>query len=247
MTGPLVMHSSKTLIEVQTGDHLYGTATPSSLREYRSVFIPSARDILLQVVPPVVYDPISRADGYHHEAFPLHRYLLDLADGDGGAVELLFAPESAIQGEPSPLWHELRSNRDRILGRTVAQSAIALMRQNAVVRAWHKQAEALRIGHQTLELVTTRAITFPRPESEYLRAIRDGAVTYREVARQLRELEEQISASSIIHSEPDHDWIKRFTVDVYREEVASSSNRSRVSPPSIRGVSIPLRIINPQP
>ena len=42
------------IVQMKVGSHLYGTATPESDLDIKAVYIPSARDILLQRVSPVV-------------------------------------------------------------------------------------------------------------------------------------------------------------------------------------------------
>ena len=56
------MKEAKTLIRIQHGSHLYGTSTPESDRDYKSVFLPAGRDIILQRVPKV----IDRGTGSKH-------------------------------------------------------------------------------------------------------------------------------------------------------------------------------------
>jgi predicted nucleotidyltransferase len=42
------------IVEMRFGSHLYGTATPESDLDFKGVYLPEARDILLQRVKPTV-------------------------------------------------------------------------------------------------------------------------------------------------------------------------------------------------
>jgi hypothetical protein len=53
---------------------------------------------------------------------------------------------------------------------------------------WKAVSHAKRVGEQTMELLTTGHITFPRPNAEELVAIKLGKVPYREVAADLEGL-----------------------------------------------------------
>lgn len=117
----------KSIVEIKFGSHLYGTSTPASDVDYKSVFVPSGRDILLQRVKPTVTDrrpkqPFEKnlAGDIDREAYALHRYMALLAEGQIVALDMLFAPPSAMIGEAAPLWHELVANRHRLLSRRAA-------------------------------------------------------------------------------------------------------------------------------
>jgi predicted nucleotidyltransferase len=51
------------IVELRFGSHLYGTATAQSDIDYKAVYIPSARDILLQRVRAAISRPSDKAPG----------------------------------------------------------------------------------------------------------------------------------------------------------------------------------------
>lgn len=51
------------VVRVEFGSHLYGTNTPASDHDYKSVFIPSAEDILLQRVKGSLGHKVKRNEG----------------------------------------------------------------------------------------------------------------------------------------------------------------------------------------
>ncbi|MEI6702620.1 MAG: nucleotidyltransferase domain-containing protein, partial [Deltaproteobacteria bacterium] len=70
------------IVQMKVGSHLYGTATPESDIDIKVVYIPSARDILLQRVSPVVSESRPKRRGEKNtsadtdcESFSLQRYL----------------------------------------------------------------------------------------------------------------------------------------------------------------------------
>lgn len=114
------------IVEMHSGSHLYGTSTAQSDLDYKGVFLPTARDILLQRVPATICEGPQKAPGQRNlpgavdrDLFSLLRYLELLADGQTLALEMLFAPDSAIVGNPHPLWREIQANRHRLLCRKV--------------------------------------------------------------------------------------------------------------------------------
>jgi len=46
----------KTIVEIKFGSHLYGTATAESDLDIKRIYIPSAKDILLQRIKPVIVE-----------------------------------------------------------------------------------------------------------------------------------------------------------------------------------------------
>jgi hypothetical protein len=116
------MQPAKTLLRIQHGSHLYGTNTPTSDLDYKGVFLPAGRDILLQRVPKV----IDKGTGSQHEkntsddvddqAFPLQKFLQMVTSGDTVGTELLFAPDFAIV-EMHPDWEMIRESKHLLLNK----------------------------------------------------------------------------------------------------------------------------------
>ena len=127
----------KTIVRIKFGSHLYGTSTPASDIDYKSVFIPPARDILLQRVKATISNQRPKAEGEKNvageideEAYSLQRYLGLVAEGQTVALDVLFAPRWAMIGEPTPEWQEIESNRSRLMTRKSA-AFVGYCRQQA--------------------------------------------------------------------------------------------------------------------
>lgn len=121
------------------GSHLYGTATPQSDLDQKAVYLPCARDILLQRVRDTVGGPgktvaarKNRPGDLDSETYSLQRFLHLLAKGQMVALDMLFAPDWAMLREPAPLWREIQANAGRLVSR----------RATAFVRYCRQQANA---------------------------------------------------------------------------------------------------------
>ena len=125
------------IVEIRFGSHLYGTSTPQSDLDYKAVYLPSARDILLQRVENTVTRLRNKEAGeknapgdVDYEAHSLQRYLELLAEGQTMALDMLFAPDFAMTRSPAPLWLELKANTDRVVTRR-ASAFVRYCRQQA--------------------------------------------------------------------------------------------------------------------
>jgi hypothetical protein len=125
------------IVEMRFGSHLYGTATPHSDLDYKAVYVPDARAILLQRVQPAVsLHPAKDPGGKNapgdidREIFSLQRYLELLAEGQTMALDMLFAPDPAMTIEPAPLWREIQANAPRLVTRR-ASAFLRYCRQQA--------------------------------------------------------------------------------------------------------------------
>jgi hypothetical protein len=107
------------VVRIEFGSHLYGTNTPTSDLDYKSVYIPRAQDILLQRVKGSVGHTLKPKEGVKNapdavddEAYSLQRYLSLLAEGQTVTIDMLFAPKPLFT---TPLWEEIRANKERLL------------------------------------------------------------------------------------------------------------------------------------
>lgn len=111
-----------TLIEMRFGSHLYGTATPQSDVDFKAVHVPAGRALLLQRAEKVISRKTKQdgtakntADDVDYESYSVQKYLALAAEGQTVALDMLFAPEWSWTSEASPLWLEIRANKDRLL------------------------------------------------------------------------------------------------------------------------------------
>lgn len=95
------------LTVITYGSYLYGTSTPTSDHDFKAVYLPAMRDLILAKSPRVLryrYDadgnPISESqsmpdNGYEAEHVPVQKFVHDYLGGQAYAVETVFA---VVQG-----------------------------------------------------------------------------------------------------------------------------------------------------
>ena len=114
------------IVLITYGSHLYGTATDQSDLDIKGIYLPSARDILLQQVQPVVSQKRTKAVGekntahdVDYELYSPTKFLSLLSQGQMVALDMLYAPESALI-ETSAVWKSIQSLAPQILTKQAA-------------------------------------------------------------------------------------------------------------------------------
>jgi hypothetical protein len=117
----------ETLIEIKYGSHLYGTTTIDSDLDIKGIFIPSARDIILQKIPPIIsqirmksHGEKNTANDIDYELYNPQKYLSLLAQGQMVALDMLFAPDFAMLKPPHPKWNAVKAIAPKILTKQAA-------------------------------------------------------------------------------------------------------------------------------
>lgn len=102
------------LVKAYAGSHLFGTNTPESDTDFKGVYIPSEREVILQKVQHVIQDKREKALGEKNtkddidvEYISLHKFLNMVYEGQTAALELLFTPDHLIV-EQHPIWKFLK-------------------------------------------------------------------------------------------------------------------------------------------
>lgn len=110
------------LVTIRFGSHLYGTSTPQSDVDLKSVYVPDAEAILLQRVKGSITNQRAKNEGERNyageideESYSLQRFLGLAAEGQTVALDILFAPEWSMVGPLSLEWREIMHNRKRLL------------------------------------------------------------------------------------------------------------------------------------
>ena len=114
----------KIVVKCIAGSHLFGTNTETSDKDYKGIFLPTAREILLGNYK----DARSSSTGPEHsknsvedidvELYSIKKFFKMIQKGDTAALELLFTPEEMIL-EKSPIWDKIVSHRDKLLSSQV--------------------------------------------------------------------------------------------------------------------------------
>lgn len=103
------------------GSHIYGTNLPTSDTDFKSIFIPDAKDIILERAPKYIQkntkvDKNSRntSDDVDDESFSISQYLKLLCEGQTVSLDMLFAPKE-FHTISTPEWEFIKSNKDYFL------------------------------------------------------------------------------------------------------------------------------------
>lgn len=110
------------IVKMKFGSHLYGTNTPQSDIDWRSVIIPPGRDILLQKrnfdafhMGPLKNPTDKNKPGDIDEtAYSLQKFLHLASQGEIGALDMLYAPASWLD-QSSSVWEEIQANKNKIV------------------------------------------------------------------------------------------------------------------------------------
>lgn len=115
------MDESNLVVKMQFGSHVYGTNLPTSDLDLKAVYLPRAKDILLQRVRGAIVEKTKLDDAAKNtsedtdfEAFSLQRYMELLLEGQTVALDMLFTPEEWWL-QSSGLWLEIQRHRQQWL------------------------------------------------------------------------------------------------------------------------------------
>ena len=96
------------LARVVYGSRLYGTSTPESDADYRAVYLPPLRDVVLGRAKDAWTDPAEEDTSY----FSLTKFLDMAVEGQSIAIEMIAAPPDKTV-ITSPIWDLLHNSRNR--------------------------------------------------------------------------------------------------------------------------------------
>ena len=112
------MERRNIIVNMLFGSHLYGTATPQSDTDYKGVFVPTERELILQKVPKSINVSTNKsntkneAHDVDNEIYSLNYFLQLALAGETVALDMLHAPDKVLIST-SDVWEELRSQRHR--------------------------------------------------------------------------------------------------------------------------------------
>lgn len=113
------------ICQIKFGSHLYGTATEKSDIDFKGIFLPTAKEILLGRIPKTFQDG-TRDDSRKNlpgeedsQYYSLHHFIRLASQGQTVAIDMLFAPENCVFKDPQFgwIWDKLVENRQRLLSK----------------------------------------------------------------------------------------------------------------------------------
>lgn len=145
------------IVNMVFGSHLYGTDDPDSDRDFKGIFMPEPREILLGRIPKSNHLGTNRDTNrknspgdVDHEIYSLH-YFVELAcRGETVALDMLHAPKSALV-KSSLTWASLVSNRERFYTKNLKALTGYARRQAAKYGVKGSRLADARVVLKTLE------------------------------------------------------------------------------------------------
>lgn len=123
------------IVKMIFGSHLYGTNTPNSDTDYKGIFLPSKRDILLGRIPKSINTTTKKGNGKNSdqdvdtEIYSLHYFIKLALEGQTVALDMLHANSESII-ESSIVWNQIVASRHRFYTRNL-QAFIGYARRQA--------------------------------------------------------------------------------------------------------------------
>lgn len=114
----------KILVKAIAGSRLFGTDTENSDTDFKGVYLPEYKEILLGTAKQSISKSTNKGDTKNNkddvdcEYYSFAKFMKMLQEGQTVALELLFTPDEFIV-ESSPLWSEIVEMRDLFLHRGV--------------------------------------------------------------------------------------------------------------------------------
>lgn len=119
--------SRNLILLAEFGSVVYGTSMPSSDKDYKGVFLPTADEILLQRVPKSIVENTKKnssdkntADDVDKELFSISKYIDLLMENQTPALDLFFTPKEHFVSGPAYWWLILHANKDKFLNKNVS-------------------------------------------------------------------------------------------------------------------------------
>lgn len=187
----------KIVMETVFGSHLYGLNTPTSDRDYKGIFIPHPRDILLGTAPKAIDtstgDKSSKntIDDIDRQLYSLKKFISLACDGDTVALDMLHATDDKLVAN-SEIWQYIRANRWRFYTTELTGLFGYVRKQAAKYGVKGSRLAALREVYDVLQITPdTRIVHLPfnlgdathnirlgeikehLPENEFCRFIKD--------------------------------------------------------------------------
>lgn len=130
------MREKREILRIIHGSHLYGTNTPTSDQDFKAVFLPSGKQVLLGNGDYAYSSGPEKANGAKNQAgdvdiqhFSVQKLVDMLTKGDIVGMELLFCP-SVYMIDSTDEWFEIVGNRDLFLTSKV-EGYVGYCRQQA--------------------------------------------------------------------------------------------------------------------
>jgi hypothetical protein len=125
------------IVTILFGSNMYGTTTPESDIDLKSVYIPTGREIVLGTAKetfntkrPKGLGEKNYAGEKEEEILSLKQFLKLVSEGQTVSMDMLFAPKESIIDKSGFVWFELQINRNKLLSKK-SEAFVGYCRQQA--------------------------------------------------------------------------------------------------------------------
>jgi hypothetical protein len=151
------------ILEMKFGAVLYGTETVNSDQDFKAIYIPTAREIVLNTYKKTISTQRPKREGERNtkddvdiEIFSVDRYLKLLSEGQTVALDILFAPDNMFTYKQ---WGDhtfsfIKENKDKLLCKDLAAFIGYAKQQAAKYGLKGFRVAALRDTLECLELLS---------------------------------------------------------------------------------------------
>ena len=123
----------KTIVRMEFGSKLYGTSTPESDTDYKSIYLPSVYQLVTGEYPEVITNGTgdgkskNTKDDIDDDCYSIHKFVKLAVDGDAVAMDMLHCEKPVIESEA---WDFIRANRTKFYCKNM-KSYVGYVRQQA--------------------------------------------------------------------------------------------------------------------
>ena len=93
------------------GSHLYGTDTEESDEDYKGIYLPTHRQVILNEIPKTYSLP--KTSGVDLQIWSLHHWFKLACQGEAESMDLLHAPKEAVILKNRFIWSILQANKSK--------------------------------------------------------------------------------------------------------------------------------------
>ncbi|CCK73979.1 protein of unknown function [Pseudotevenvirus RB43] len=172
----------KIVMETVFGSHLYGLNTPTSDKDYKGIFLPHPRDILLGKAPKTIdtstgdKNSKNTVDDVDRQLYSLPKFISLACDGDTVALDMLHADDSKLIAN-SEIWQYIRANRWRFYTTELTGLFGYVRKQAAKYGVKGSRLAALREVYDVLQdTPNTRVVRMPSNLGDAIENIKVGDI-----------------------------------------------------------------------
>ncbi len=184
--------SENIIAKITHGSRLFGTTTEMSDVDIKTVFTPSARDILLGRISTSNRDGTSNVTGKNTSAdtdqdnHDLIKFMRLLETGTPEGFELLFAPDIAHLVPPSSTWRALQARSGEFVHADLVPFERLIRKNSSLVQTGEAEEDAARKMSGLLNRLP-EGVSRKRPMTPYIDDIINAVGDTRIVRRDMRE------------------------------------------------------------